>query len=105
MSKLLEKSRKINRLLQRTGGKPVDFSDMACVLKESIKCNIYITSKKGKILGYSILDDFECTIMEEKVIKEGHFPEDYNKGLMNIRETKANIKQKEGKCVFKKDED
>src|SRR6056297_715229 len=105
MSKLLEKSRKINRLLQRTGGKPVDFSDMARVLKETIKCNIYVSSQKGKILGYSILDDFECTIMEEKVIAEGYFPENYNDALKKITETKANIKQTEGKCVFKKDED
>ncbi len=105
MSNLLEKSRKINRLLQRTGGKPVDFSDMARVLKEAIKCNVYVASQKGKILGYSMLDDFECSIMEEEVIKEGYFPKDYNKGLMKISETKANIKQKKGKCVFKNDED
>src|SRR6056297_3481351 len=105
MSNLLEKSRKINRLLQRTGGKPVDFSDMARVLKEAIKCNIYIASKKGKILGYSILDDFECAIMEEEVIAEGNFPETYNKALMKIRETEANIKQEKGKCVFTESED
>lgn len=105
MSDLLEKSRKINRLLQRTGGKPVDFSDMAGVLKAAIKCNIYIASKKGKILGYSLLDDFECSIMEEKVISEGRFPSEYNEGLMKVHETRANIKQKNGKCVFTKDEE
>lgn len=105
MDNLLEKSRKINRLLQRTGGKPVDFSEMAQVLGESIKCNVYIAGKQGKIYGYNILDDFECEIMEEEVIKVGHFPEDYNKGLMRVQETKANIKQKPGKCVFSDDED
>lgn len=100
MDQLLEKSRKINRLLQRTGGKPVDFKEMAQVLKEAIKCNIYIASKKGKILGYSLLSDFECDIMEEEVIEKGHFPEDYNEGLMRVQETRANIKQKQGNCVF-----
>ncbi|MDI3546604.1 MAG: transcriptional pleiotropic repressor [Halanaerobiales bacterium] len=100
MENLLEKSRKINRLLQRTGGRPVDFSEMADVLSEAISCNVYIASKKGTILGHSLLDDFECDIMEEKVIDVGHFPEDYNKGLLRIRETEANIEQKEGKCVF-----
>lgn len=100
MDKLLEKSRKINRLLQKTAGRPVDFSEMASVLGEAINCNTYIASKKGKILGHNLLDDFECDIMEEKVIKEGHFPEEYNIGLMKIQEGKENIEQKEGNCVF-----
>ena len=105
MVSILEKSRKINRLLQRTGGNAVDFSDMAYVLKEAIQCNVYVTSKKGKILGYSLLDDFECDIMEDKVISLGEFPEEYNQGLMRIRETKSNIEQKDGKCVFAEGEE
>ncbi len=105
MKGLLEKSRKINRLLQRTGGRPVNFLEMAEVLKDAIKCNVYITSQKGKILGYSLLDDFECDIMEQKVLEVGHFPEDYNRGLMRIHDTKENVKQKEGKCVFANEED
>ncbi|MFW5998149.1 MAG: GTP-sensing pleiotropic transcriptional regulator CodY [Bacillota bacterium] len=100
MSELLEKSRKINRLLQRTGGQRVDFSDMADVLTEAIRCNVYISSRKGKILGHSQLDDFECDIMEEKVIEEGWFPGEYNEGLMNVQETRENITQEEGECVF-----
>jgi len=105
MGSLLEKSRKINRLLQRTGGNAVDFSDMAYVLKEAVRCNVYVASKKGKILGYSLLDDFECEIMEEKVIDLGAFPEEYNNGLLRIRETRSNIEQKDGKCVFADGED
>ncbi len=100
MSSLLEKSRKINHLLQRTGGRPVDFSEMAKVLEDAINCNVYISSKKGKILGYSLLDDFECDIMEEKVINEGVFPEDYNKGLLRVRDTRENIEQTKEECVF-----
>ncbi len=100
MVSLLDKSRKINRLLQRTGGKPVDFSEMAEVLKSAIECNVYINSRKGKILGYSLLDDFECDIMEEKVIEKGYFPEDYNDFLMRASNTRENIKQKDGECVF-----
>ncbi|MFW5984757.1 MAG: GTP-sensing pleiotropic transcriptional regulator CodY [Halanaerobiaceae bacterium] len=105
MSDLLKKSRKINRLLQRTGGKRVDFSEMADVLSSAIKCNTYIASRKGKILGHSLLDDFECDIMEERVIEEGYFPEDYNDGLLNVRQTRENIEQDEGECVFTDAED
>jgi len=100
MSELLEKSRKINRLLQRTGGQRVDFSEMAEVLKEAINSNVYISNKEGEILGYSLLDDFECSIMEENVLEQGNFPEDYNEGLMRIQATKENISQEDGDCVF-----
>ena len=100
MSDLLKKSRKIKRLLQRTGGQRVDFSDMADVMSETIKCNVYIVSQKGKILGYSLLNDFECSIIKEKVIKEGRFPAEYNEGLLRIQASKENIFQKNGKCVF-----
>src|SRR5690554_1559387 len=98
MEKLLEKSRMINRLLQTTGGRPVDFSEMASVLGDAINCNVYIASKTGKIYGYSLLDDFECDIMEEKVVDKAEFPKTYNKELLKIRETKANIEQNEGDC-------
>lgn len=100
MANLLDKSRKINRLLQQSGGKPVDFEEMANVLTKAINCNIYILSKKGKILGHSILDEFECDIMEEKVIAEGRFPEEYNDFLLRSNNTRENIEQKGNECVF-----
>ncbi len=39
MANLLDKSRKINRLLQQSGGKPVD-EEMANVLTKAINCNV-----------------------------------------------------------------
>ncbi len=100
MSEILEKSRKINRLLHRSGGQPVDFEKMAPVLSEAIECNTYITSKKGKILGHSFMEDFECEIMDEIVTEENQFPEDYNNSLMDVSDTKANITQEDKVCVF-----
>lgn len=83
MDKLLEKSRMINRLLQRTGGRPVDFAEMAMVLRDAIECNVYIASSEGKIYGYSLLDDFECDIMEEKIVSEGVLPGGYQELTKN----------------------
>jgi len=100
MSEILEKSRKINRLLQRSGGQPVDFEKMAPVLSEAIESNTYITSKKGKILGHSFMEDFECEIMDEIVSEDNRFPEDYNNSLLEISGTKANITQEDKVCVF-----
>lgn len=100
MSEILEKSRKINRLLQRSGGQPVDFEKMAPVLSEAIECNVYITSKKGKILGHSFMEDFECEIMDEIVSEDNRFPEDYTNSLLDVTGTKANITQEDKVCVF-----
>jgi len=104
MEKLLEKSRKINYLLQKTGAKPVDFTEMANVLMKTIECNVYIVDKEGKIPGYGILDDFGCGVLEEEIINTGLFSEISNQGLLKHIETEANIVEKGDKCIFKKED-
>lgn len=101
MKTLLDKTRQINRLIQRSAGQPVDFTEMAKVLSESIHSNVYVVSAKGKLLGYQLLGEFECSLMLEEVISKGHFPDEYNKWLLKANQTRPNIEAKEGKCVFK----
>ena len=69
MLPLLEKTRMINKLLQNT--ETVSYKKMAEVLKDVIKANIYIVSSEGELLGYSILDGFECELMIKKVLDVG----------------------------------
>jgi len=97
---LLQKTRRINNLILGGAGKPVNFSEMARVLSEALQANIYVVSKKGKLLGYNLLDQFECEIMVEEVLEKKHFPEDFNNKVLSINETRANIEQENGKCVF-----
>jgi transcriptional pleiotropic repressor len=101
MKTLLDKTRQINRLIQRSAGQPVDFTEMAKVLSESIHCNVYVVSSRGKLLGHHLLDEFECSLMIEEVISKGHFPDDYNRWLLKANQTRSNIESKEGKCAFK----
>ena len=75
----------INKLLQNT--EVISYKKMAEVLKDVIKANIYIVSSEGELLGYSILDGFECELMIKKVLDVGRFPENYVKWLEQIRET------------------
>lgn len=51
---LLEKTRKINSMLQASAGKPVNFKEMAETLGDIIDSNVFIVSRKGKLLGISI---------------------------------------------------
>ncbi|SJZ63979.1 GTP-sensing pleiotropic transcriptional regulator CodY [Selenihalanaerobacter shriftii] len=105
MKALLEETRKINRLLQKSAGHPVDFTEMAKVLSSAIKANIYVVSRKGKILGYQLINKFECDLMIDEVINEGWFPQDYNEWILDINETRANYEQKDGQCVFTIDDE
>jgi len=97
---LLEKTRTINKLIQRAAGNPVDFEEMAKVLSQAVISNIYIVGRRGKILGYSFMTNFECGTMEDIVVHSERFPESYNEGLMRISETKTNTAQVANGCVF-----
>lgn len=99
MSSLLNKTRMLNKILQKSGTEPVAFQDICALLSEVLECNAYIISKKGKVLGYTFGKEFECEAMKKKVIEDKRFPEDYNKTLLNTNETIANVPN-EGRCVF-----
>ncbi|SHJ59234.1 transcriptional pleiotropic repressor [Anaerobranca californiensis DSM 14826] len=99
MQELLKKTRKINRLLQRSTAQAVDFNEMAEVLRDIISANVYVASRKGKILGSAIVKEFECEVMKNDVLPKGKFPEEYNEQLLRITETSPNLKSK-NLCVF-----
>ncbi|MGM0502026.1 MAG: GTP-sensing pleiotropic transcriptional regulator CodY [Bacillota bacterium] len=102
MKELLNKTRKINRLLQRSAGHPVDFDEISNILGKTIGGNIYVVDDQGAILSYYLIDQFECDLMKQEVIEKEKFPPDYNDWLLNITQTRSNYEQEDGQCVFKK---
>ena len=86
---LLEKTRKINKLLQR--GEKVEFNAIARLLKDVIVANVYIVGRKGGIKGYALLDDFECDIMREQVLDVKRFPPSYLNFIMETRPCKRGM--------------
>lgn len=102
MKSLLEKTRDINKLIQRSAGNPLSFDDMSKVLAENIVANIYIVGRKGKILGYAFMKNYNCPTMSEIVHYATQFPSTYNDDLLRQQETRANIHRNK-KCVFKED--
>ncbi|BDG59345.1 GTP-sensing pleiotropic transcriptional regulator CodY [Caldinitratiruptor microaerophilus] len=87
MESLLEKTRRINRLLQRSAGTAVDFNEMAEVLSELLGANVYVASRKGKILGSGVRHGFA-----DGSVTGAMLPEDVNNRLMKIDETTPNTK-------------
>ena len=78
---------------------------MSTVLSELIGTNIYIVNNSGEILGYALLDGFECEIMKDEVLRKEKFPPEYNKWILEFEETSANIPQNKQLCVFKEQTD
>jgi transcriptional pleiotropic repressor len=88
---LLTKARQINRLLQRTGGQAVNFMEMAEVLRDVIVANVYVVSRKGKILGYGIAQEYAVDEMNHVVLRDRRLPEEYNQLLKQVKETSPNL--------------
>ncbi|ETP68780.1 transcriptional repressor CodY [Planococcus glaciei] len=96
---LLEKTRRINSMLQAAAGKPVNFKDMAETLSEVIECNAFVVSRKGKLLGFAINQQIENERMK-KMLEERQFPLEYTQNLSNIHETSANLDVNSEHTIF-----
>lgn len=97
-AEILDKTRKINRLLQRSEN--VEYDGISRVLSNVIGANIYIVGKSGEVFGHAFVDDFECELMLDKVVMQGEFPKHYVNWLLKIDETSPNLTLKNGMCAF-----
>lgn len=88
---LLDRTRKINKLLQKTGTDGIVFYDICEVMSGILKSTALILSKKGKILAQYGLDDVPV-IGEFLEAKTGHsIDRKLNDRLLNILSTKENV--------------
>lgn len=88
---LLDKTRKINKLLHNNNSSKVVFNDICKVLTEILNSNILVISKKGKVLGVSISSQIEeiHELMEDQI---GTFIDPLlNERLLGILSTKENV--------------
>lgn len=92
---LLTKTRKLNRLLQQEADRTVSFTDMAEMLRDVLKANIYVVSRKGKVLGFSIINQLPFTELSRMVLEDKKFPDEFNDALLRYGETAANITRDE----------
>ncbi|WP_026475993.1 GTP-sensing pleiotropic transcriptional regulator CodY [Alkaliphilus transvaalensis] len=104
-SALLEKTRRINRILQKSGEQSISFNELSRILSEILDANVYVASSKGKVLGVSLTDASDCPIVVDEKSGEKRFPEEYNEQLLRINETNSNITQDELLKIFRYDVD
>jgi transcriptional pleiotropic repressor len=87
---LLTKTRKINAMLQRAAGKPVNFKEMSETLSDVIEANIFVVSRRGKLLGFAVNQQIENDRMKQ-MLEDRQFPEEYTNSLFNIQTTSSNL--------------
>lgn len=88
---LLDKTRKINKLLHNNNSSKVVFNDICSVLTEILDSDILVISRKGKVLGVSLSADIEelHELVNEKV--GGHIDAALNERLLSVLSTKENV--------------
>lgn len=88
---LLDKTRKITKLLHNNSSHKVVFNDICLVLSEILDSNILVISKKGKVLGIKNRPDMEPISELIKDSVGGHIDELLNERLLNVLSTKENV--------------
>jgi len=92
---LLMKTRTLNKLLQEAAGKPLNFREMAEGLRETMLGNVFVLSRKGKVLGAAHSAGFPEMWLRSEHEDELRFPSDTNERLLRISETAANVTSNE----------
>ena len=88
---LLDKTRKINKLLHNNNSSKVVFNDICAVMTDILDSNVLVVSKKGKVLGVG-------RTMRVRGIRElitesvgSHIDDMLNERLLSILSTKENV--------------
>lgn len=89
--RLLDKTRKINKLLHNNSSSKVVFNDICEVLTGILDSDILVISKKGKVLGSSECKDVEG--IKELLVDQvgGYIDSVLNERLLGILSTKENV--------------
>lgn len=88
---LLDKTRKINKLLHNNSSHKVIFNDICKVLSEILESNTMVLSKKGKVLGIRHLGNIPKIT---ELLKENvgcYIDKMLNERILNILSTKENV--------------
>ena len=90
-SEVLQKTRKINKTLQTSGGSSVSFDLLAGTLGEVLGANIYVINAKGKVIGLYLKDVQDSSVIEDEETKLQIFPKVYTDSVLKINETLENL--------------
>ncbi|BBH20881.1 GTP-sensing transcriptional pleiotropic repressor CodY [Paenibacillus baekrokdamisoli] len=93
---LLAKTRTLNRLLQRAAGGALNFREMAEVLCTTIQADVFVVSRKGKVLGCAAFSPFQHEQLRAMSAADLRLSQDSNERFMRMQETLTNVTPDEG---------
>ena len=88
---LLDKTRKINKLLHNNNSSKVVFNDICDVLKEILRSNVLVISRKGKILGEGELKEIGAINGLLNYAVGDFIDKMLNERLLDVLSTKENV--------------
>ena len=88
---LLDKTRKIGKLLHNNNSSKVVFSDICKVMREILNSNVLVISRKGKVLGVGKSDGIEpiTELLDDNI--GGFIDPMLNERLLGVLSTKENV--------------
>lgn len=88
---LLDKTRKIGKLLHNNNSSKVVFNDICKVMREILDSNVLVISRKGKVLGVGKADGVESIteLLDDSV--GGFIDNMLNERLLGVLSTKENV--------------
>ena len=99
MTSLLQKTREINSLIQGQRGIKVDFKEVSEIVSRVLECNVFIVSRKGKLLGFGVNQEIKNPRIRE-MIENRRFPDEYVNRIMKLDETREGIGFDDNMTVF-----
>jgi len=87
---LLTKTRTLNRMLQRAAGKMLSFREMAEVLCSTMQANVFVVSRRGKILGCAAVDVYDHDFIRSLKAEELRFSGTCNARFLEMEESVTN---------------
>lgn len=87
MNRLVSNLRELNALLQRTAGQAVSFGEMARVLGVLLEADIWVFSRKGKLLG----SGSAAPAGTPARLPDNRLPAELNRLLLEVRKTEADL--------------
>lgn len=88
---LLDKTRKLGNLLHNNNSKKVVFNDVCQVMSDIMESNVFVISRKGKMLGYA--DNSDIIPVKDLITEEvGTFIDrDLNERFLTVLSTRENV--------------
>lgn len=100
---LTDRAKMMSQLLQRSGGGPVDFEEMAEVLARAVDASVFVLARSGRLLGYHVYESLSCELASQRLCGTGQLGSVPTEDLLEARDTVANTDVEEGRCLFDPD--